>query len=421
MGYKMSLFSLAMFLVIITSITGIASAQTPSTTVSPFCSHVGCPSTFYPANGQTQAPSTVQQPIIKCTSMFSSSSPYDPALAKATSFGSIVSISLLIILTMMLVVGLVYAFGYAFHIEAFLNFAKTEMLESMVNVAIITVIGVSLAWVGGAINFFANFASLQGSPILTSSSASAMYVALCSNIQTNVIGPSFSNWFGVFMNLYVTNLVASNAPPGPGGLTLYFIPNSFGISFTPLQGVSVMTALLWDEQTTYFGSIFMGVSIIMLLFIIYFLFPLFLYIGLALRSFPWTRPAGGSLIAMFIAFYIIFPALIYPFTVSNPASDPNAGRGFCNSGTTFSKFSSLCNAPNFVSGSWSAFLSLFNFDLGDLFYANVYAFVQGLETVGINLTGLIIGLLISYELVEKIGGLLGSPSLQGSRALSRVL
>ena len=193
MRYNLSLFSLATLLVIATSITGIASAQAPTTTLSPFCLHTGCPSTFYPTNGQPQ--STVQQPIIKCTAMFSSSSPYDPALAKTTSYGSIVSISLLIILAMMLVVGLVYAFGYAFHIETFLNFAKTEMLESMVNVAIITVIGISLAWVGGAINFFANFASLQGSSLLTSSSASAMYVALCSNIQTNVIGPSFLNWF----------------------------------------------------------------------------------------------------------------------------------------------------------------------------------------------------------------------------------
>ncbi len=412
-----------MLLVIAASVTSVASAQVPSSSISPACARFGSGCPLSPAKGQT-----LSQPIIQCTSIFSSSSSYDPALAKATNYGSIVSISLLIILAMMLVAGLVYAFGYTFHIETLLNFAKAELLESMINVAIITVVGITLAWEGGAINFFVNFAALQGGSAVASSSASAMYVSLCNNIQNNVVITSFTNWFGVFLNLYVTNIFASNAPPGLGGLTFYLIPNSAGIAFTPFQGISVMTALLWDEQTTYFGSIFLGISIIMLLVMIYFLFPLFLYIGIALRSFPWTRPAGGSLIALFIAFYIIFPALIYPFSVNNPASGTNAGRGFCNIGTstsgqtgTFSKFSTLCSVPNFVSGSWSAYSSIITFNLGDLFYANVFAFVQGLETVGINLVGLIIGLLISYELVEKIGGLLGAPSLQGSRALSRIL
>jgi hypothetical protein len=395
----------------------------------------------------TAAPANLPQSsfseVISCKDAFSSgpvgsgtANPYVPTLAALTNYNSIVSISLLIILMVLMVLGIVYAFGFAFHVDSLINFAKTELQESFANLIIIAVVGGGMAFAFGAITFFANFGTLQSSAPVSATSTSEMYVLLCDNIESTLVMRGLENWFGVFLNLYITNLLASNAPPGsPTAFTIYLMPNGFGIAFTPYQGMSLVTTLLWDEQTTYFGSIFMGVFMIVILFIVYFLFPLFLYAGIALRSFPWTRAAGGSFIALFIAFYIVFPALIYPFTnlMNNPVnnaanpgaynpSNPEAGQGFCTPGSQFyDTYSGLCTAPTFLTSSFSAYENLVTFDFGSMYYDNVYAFVQGIEFVGVNLVGLIIALLISYELVEKIGSLLGAPSLQGSRVMSRIL
>ncbi len=369
--------------------------------------------------------STQTNTVVDCSQLFQGSgNTYLPTLAGITRYNSIISIALLIILMVLMVSGVAYAFGFAFHIETLLTFAKTEFLEAMGNLAIIAVVAVGITFAAGPLYFFANFASLQaGTGAIPGTSAHSLYYNLCNNVQNNIIITGLNNFFGVFLNLYITNFFAVGSPP-VGGLTLHLMPDGFGIALSPFQGMSVVTALLWDMQLTYIGSVFMGMFTIILLFIIYFLFPIFLYVGIVLRSFPWTRPAGGSLIALFIAFYIIFPAIMYPFIMGNPVNNyvnPEANQGFC-SNSQFQSFSGMCNTGNLLSLSTLAhFSDILNFQFGDLFYSEVYAFINGIEGIGMNLVGLIIALLISYELVEKIGSILGSPSLQGSRALSRIL
>ena len=372
------------------------------------------------------ANSNIPNPVIDCNALFQpSNNQYLPVLSGITGYSSIISVALLIILVVLMVSGIAYAFGFAFHIDSLLNFAKTEFLESAANLVIIAAVGVLIAFAAAPLYFFSNLASLQSgiNSLPSSGSSQALYTNLCGDIQNNIILTGLSNWFGVFLNLYITNFFAVNAPPN-GGLTLHLMPNGFGIAFSPFQGMSVVTQMLWDEQLTYFGTVFMGMFIIVLLFLVYFLFPIFFYVGIALRSFPWTRPAGGSLIALFIAFYVIFPALMYPFLVGNNvngAVNPNGGRGFCSNSQFSHQFGNMCNSGSLLTTSFTKYASLINFDFGDLYYAQVYGFINGIEQVGISLVGLIIALIISYELVEKIGSLLGSPSLQGSRALSRIL
>lgn len=374
------------------------------------------------------------QPVVDCSALFQGkANPYLPTLAQITGglyssnpLSSIMSISVLIVLMVLTVTGAIYALGYAFQIETFLTFAKTEIGEAFITLMIIAAVGASIGLAVAGVYFFANFAALGGTTTITpQTSAQSLYTSICTNIDNNIIMAGVYNWFGVFVNLYITNFFATGSPPD-GGLTIHLMPSGFGVAFVPFEGMSLVTTLLWDSQTTYFGTMFLGMFTIVLLFIIYFLFPLFLYVGIALRSFPWTRPAGGSLIALFISFYIVFPALIYPFSVSNAASDKYAGLGFCalanTPGAGFSKgMLQLCDASSFFLTSWTDYAGLIDFNFGQIYYADTLSFVTGIEFSGLNLVGLIIALLISYELVEKVGGLLGSPSLQGSRALSRIL
>ena len=60
-------------------------------------------------------------------------------------------------------------------------------------------------------------------------------------------------------------------------------------------------------------------------------------------------------------------------------------------------------------------------DLGQNLFNSVSDSAQALAYTGVQIIGLIVALFISYEIVEKIGGLLGAPSLQPQRALGRVL
>ena len=370
----------------------------------------------------SSAASPPPNPIINCNSLFArTGNQYLPVLATITGYGSIVNIALLIILMVFLVLGVAYAFGYAFHIDSLITFAKTELLEGFGNLIIIAVVGGGISFAIGAVYFFANFAALgSGGGITPSASSYGLYTTICANVQNNIILSGLSNWFGIFVNLYITNFFATGSPPA-GGLTIHLMPNNFGVAFVPFQGLALVTTLLWDAQTTYFGAMFLGMFIIVLLFMVYFLFPLFFYAGIVLRSFPWTRPAGGSLIALFVAFYIIFPALIYPFSVTNPASDAHIGQGFCSNPQIPKSMHVLCSTQGFLSTSFGKYINLVTFNFGAIYYDDVYSFIEGIEFTGLNLVGLIIALLVSYELIEKIGNLLGSPSLQGSRALSRIL
>ncbi len=369
--------------------------------------------------------------VVNCNNFFSSSASLSPAgnLAAITSPGtgisslgsSMLTIAVLIILAMLSIVGVTYAIGTAFHLDQLINFSKAEMVEAGGNLAIIAVIGTAMAFAPASLSFFSNIATSStgvGSASSGTGSINTMYVNLCNDINTNVITSSLENWFGIYVNLMVANAFATSSPP-TGGFRISIMPNNFGVAFDPFQGIALLIQLLWDEQTIYFGGMFMGMFIIVILFTIYYLFPLFLYLGIVLRSFPWTRPAGGSLIALFISFYLIFPALMFPFL--GVTGHGLSGKGFCDSSTFNTTFSSLCNSGSFLTTSGKEILGLMDYNFGEVYYENVFAFIQGLQFIGIDLIGLIISLIVSYEMVEKLGTILGAPSLQGARMLGRVV
>lgn len=355
--------------------------------------------------------------LVNCQTLFANGvSSYSGPIGAVTDFTGIVNICIVLLLVDFSVLSIAYAIGSGFQIDTLTNFAKQEILEGVLNAAILVAIGLTVLSVYPAMNFMVNIAQLgqpnvgtltglSGQPIASSVD---VYYALCSNIDLNIVSSGFTNWMQLIVNLYIANFLQS--------INILAIPNSYGYAYQPFAGVALLVQLLWDDQTAFFGTMFFGMFTIILLFVIYYLFPIFLYVGIALRSLPWTRAAGGSLIAMFIAFYIVFPALMLPFVV---LSTSNTGTvcGGTNAG------SPLCHQASFLSDSIGGIIGALgnSFDLGQFYYTDVVGFVEGFWYIGINLFGLVVSLLISYELVEKIGGLLGSSSISAQRALSRVL
>ena len=214
---------------------------------------------------------------------------------------SILAVSLLIMIVMSFAIAIIYSIGYAFRLDKLLRFAKSEIGEIILTLLIVllfigtfTITSASI----GTKNFFA-----AGSGVLNNN----VFISDCSMLAQesfDLIGPMFGyGWQSVLLTMV-------------GSLTIRLMPNYMGISFRPLAGISALSPLI---NTFIFGTggfimILMGVAVFIV--IIYALFPLFLYLGIILRTLPWTRPAGGAFLGMFMAFYIMFPLLIYFLLVS---------------------------------------------------------------------------------------------------------
>lgn len=353
--------------------------------------------------------------IINCNQIFSSTyaGPIATFLygAGGNNFSGIADICILLVMLDFSIVSVIYAIGTGFNLNNLVNFSKTELVEGVFNLIILVAVGGTALAVYGAVVFFANVGqaglTTYGTVAYVAPPATAqgMFVNLCTGIDSNIMWLGFTNWAWLVVNLFSANIYSS--------INVLVIPNSWGYAYQPFGGYSLLVQLLWDDQAAYFGAMFFGMFLVALLFVIYYLFPIFLFTGLALRSFPWTRAAGGSFIALFVAFYIIFPALMYPFVTGT------SGEILCSTG----HITLLCEGAmgSFHSTALSSLVSGFNENFGDQYYLDVTGFAGGWFGIGLAMFGLVIALLISYEIVEKLGSILGAPSISAQRALSRIL
>lgn len=366
--------------------------------------------------------------IFNCKELFSSNSTLVGGnLAMDSSSGGfpgLLGIALILILLVFSILGLIYMIGFAFHIDKFITFVKSEYMEGFANLVIIAVVAVGISASFGAINFITHIGSLSGGNTATNSNS--IYVSLCNTFQKNIFVNGFVNFAGIYENLVVMESIATlNVADNPAGGVAINLPfavvySGGGWAMTPFYGLNALRQNLWLEQGMASGVMVFGVGLIMLLFVIYFLFPLFLYAGIVLRSFPWTRAVGGSLVSMFIAFYIMFPAVVYSFAAVTPANTNVICNGYTGTALALQE---LCSPQAFLQvSSLDAFMSQFlHFDPGAAYFDNVKTFADSMAYVGLQFVGVIIALIISYDLLEYLGDVLGAPSLQGQRLLSKVL
>ncbi|MCL5675163.1 MAG: hypothetical protein M1611_00955 [Candidatus Marsarchaeota archaeon] len=344
------------------------------------------------------------------------------------TFGGVISIALLIVLMVFTVIALVYGVGVAFRIDKLIRFGRAELLESFANVVIIVVIAFGVGTILGAASFLANLGSLN--VVAPSSGFSTgvqgFYTNTCINIFNNVIITSLFDMVGGLANAVVYEILDDfQLTFVPGGYISYVVP---GFEVQPFQGIGPIVSLTFVETSTFTAFIMTGLGIIFMLFVIYYLFPVFLYLGIVLRSFPWTRPAGGALIAIFVSFYIFFPALLYPFTtfgssVSNIYCNGSSSHGGTTS-TTGSPVPDICSSNNIThyiaTGGIDALLALLG-NINAAFNSNVEIYASMVAAFAIEFIGFAIAFLISYDLLEVFGDLFGSPSLQANRILSRLI
>ena len=342
--------------------------------------------------------------------------------------------SLIIVLVMLSILGILYGFGMAFQINKLTTFVKSEYAESLANVVIILVVmlggfglfnttshflsDIAAGATSGA-SLSQSSASASAACIPATTSSASIFEQTCDAYNRCLISSDLNSYAGVFSELFVLDALTS--------FQFKYLVRGSGFEIKPFSGVQTLKTTIWGEEAISFSLVEMGAMLIVMLFVIYFLFPLFFYAGIALRTLPWTRAAGGSLLALFIAFYIVFPALLFSFAQIGPDSS-----GVCSSVTTSSASStsptSLCNPSSFygsVGGSIGNALKTAAGFVGNQFggamLGNVYEFTSEITYTALQFFGVVISFIISYDLLEFLGDFLGAPSLQSGRILSKVI
>lgn len=332
---------------------------------------------------------------------------------KNGTYNSLLSIGVLLVILMFVVLGVIYAIGFAFHIDRLVAFCRSEMLENVFNLIIIVAVAGGIGAIDSSIAFVSGLGTLSNLGGSHVANAQDLYVSLCSSIQDTVVMSGFQNWLGVMFGLFSNQFIAS--------LTLVAQPNGFGITFAPFGVYTTLTQIFWLEQDVFVFMMEMGMGLIVLLTFIYFLFPLFLYLGIVLRAFPWTRAAGAAFIAMFISFYIVFPALMYPFAVT---ANRQTNSVLCSESNVQANgnLKQICDTQGLLNFQlFNQVLQAVNFDVGGILYETIVSFGKAMVQSGVQMMGVLFALLISYDLMDHIADIIGAPSLDSRKTLSRLL
>ncbi|NYZ78993.1 hypothetical protein H0N99_02495 [Candidatus Micrarchaeota archaeon] len=85
------------------------------------------------------------------------------------------------------------------------------------------------------------------------------------------------------------------------------MPSQMGFSISPFAGLTTLTSMLSLTMEGILGGMAIMLGQSAFLSFIHDKLIIVLPIGIALRSFPWSRSAGGALIAIFLGFYIFYP------------------------------------------------------------------------------------------------------------------
>jgi len=323
-----------------------------------------------------------------------------------TSLNNMLSLSLLAIAVMLLIVGMLYAIGFAFKIDKLIRFSKDEIGEIIITVLIVLVL----------IGTFSISSKITPSPLPvspitgTSLFSDSQFMSACTEAANVSIG---------LLPAAISFTVQGSILSFLQSIRISIEPNYFGVAFSPIAGVSLITKVVGMLTDIAWGFVLLMAGVALFLFIIFALFPIFLFVGVVLRTIPWTRAAGGAFLGIFIGFFLVLPALL-SFTLNIGAI--NTFSGICPSGS-----SSLASCASNQISLGSSLITGFGSAIGSISYIKqpsnmIGAFVSDVISPALYaIVGAIISILIAIDFAEGMGDFLGSPSLKSSDILKRLV
>ena len=334
-----------------------------------------------------------------CNSLMSSS--YS-VLNHPQAISYLIEIASILLITIASILGIVYGIGYAFKINRLISFSRTEFGEIIATALIIAVF----------IGTFSVFNSTYGSRSIAGLSGITTPTSPSSNSQIFSSDCSYLAYYAVttMPQSIIEYSLLGNVIDIVKNVAITIQPNGFGIAFSPFSGFAIYRTVLDEVVELATGIAGLLLAVIVLLAIFLSLFPIFLYVGIVLRSFPWTRAAGGAMIALFMAFYLIFPVLLHFLLSVSITIAPAPVQPGSISSSLLNGFSST--NPTGIFSSLGDLLSL-----GALF-----AFIAGvLEPMGYVLIAVGFTFIISFDMMEALADLLGAPSLTRGKVLNKVI
>ena len=303
--------------------------------------------------------------------------------------------AVLIMLVMSAIMGMLYGIGFAFNISKLTQFSKIEFGEMAVTFILI---GIFI----GSISATSPSGLLHIGP----STVSSTFIGSCQILSNNAIS--------VLSNLLTYYLPASQVLSLFENFKVELLPLEFGFSFNPFVGYTLESHAINElfGFSTLMMMIFLG--LVIFLGVIYNLFPLFLYLGIVLRTVPFTRAAGGAFIGLFVGFYIFFPFMFYALA----SSIPTTSQFFSYNGfvTVLNAISSATGISSII----SVFTSMLTAVLNPFGIVN-YLIENTVVPFFYILLSLILSLMLSFEFAELIGDFLGAPSLNSKNTLRKII
>lgn len=353
----------------------------------------------------------------------------------STPLSNLISISLIIMLLMFVVCGVLYALGSAFRFDRLVRFSKQEIGEILLSGLIIIVFISIILAANSAVGL-----QKSGGAIFN---AQPLFQNDCGYLSQTV-SLMWSNFGVIFIDQVIiaslSNILIKVSPPRVG---LSIFSGAFSVSFQPLHGLAlisgdvkslsglfggmgILSLLGLFTLSTAFGLI--GVSFF--LGLIYSLFPLFLYVGIVLRTMPWTRAAGGAFLGVFISFYLFMPLILLFLLRLNPPPADLSMTMVCIPATPGSVTCLSFQGSN----AWSIFVGMFK-QLGniiEIFWCGAIAgassqcffttlISDNMAPAFYSIFALMISFLLAFDFAGAVSRLLGAPSLNTRHMVRHLL
>lgn len=341
---------------------------------------------------------------------------------------SVVVLSTVIMLSIILIMAVLYMVSQLAKLPTLATFVKVELAEMVATGIIIAI------FFGGFYVAAFSGAGIGGVQAQTSTNlhfngpGRAVFVNDCATLgvaSIELVPPIIAS--GVIS--YALNIATS--------LTFKITPGGFGFSVSPFSGLGLITSSLNELQGVLSTFIIAITAVVFMLGLVYSLFPIFLYLGIVMRAFPWTRAAGGIFIAIFIGFYVVFPLMLlattsgfatanYQETVSYYNSSSASGiASFMNASSPSNVGTITLNASGTSStgGLMSYIGNLLGSQIG---YPNSYGVINGFiaDFIGppvISIVEIALAFIVALDFADILSDILGAPSLTTEGLLSKVL
>jgi hypothetical protein len=295
-----------------------------------------------------------------------------------TPFGAYgLNIAILLVSIMLTIGGIALGIGYAVNIKKFKEFGKDEIIQSLINGALVG--GLLLLFVNsGVMDSLINSIALGNGTQASCSNFLSYNSAICF-AYNYLVGSTPYYFMGAPHNSILTSIM---------GLIMILLPlyATLGLLKTFLS--PLLSQIQSAVQALSAAAVSVTVQASVLAFIAVSALTIILPLGLILRSFYPTRKTGGFLIALAICLYVVFPlTYVMNATISNSylmaANETGSSAVAMTTEGITSSVTSLANQGlnnasvlSLIGGFGSWIASLLNGIFSDVGNFIVYAFIM---------------------------------------------